>query len=63
MLRNSKRRFQRAIVESLKLRVGDFSCGEFQSDKAFGVADIVPDFGIFRTGVALGRPEKREDLR
>ena len=31
----------------------------FRSDRAFGVADMVPDLGVFGTGVVSGRQEKR----
>jgi len=50
VLRNDRRRFWWA--ESLRLRVGDFCCGVFRSDKTFGVKDMVSDLGVFRTGVA-----------
>jgi len=48
MLRNSRQRFWWTIVERLRLEVGDFGCGGFQSDKTFGVVDMVPDLGVFR---------------
>jgi len=50
MLRNDRQRFWWAVVESLKLGVGDFGCGGFQSDKAFGVTDMVLDLGVFGMG-------------
>jgi len=49
VLRNDIWRFQ-WVVEGFRLGVGDFSCEGFQSDKAFVVADMVSDWGVFERG-------------
>ena len=59
---NDRRRFRWVVVESLRLEIGDFGCGGFRSDKTFGVADMVPDLGVFGTGVP-GRLGEAEDPR
>ena len=48
-----------AIVESLRLGVGDFGCGG-SGVKSFGMSDMVSDLGIFGMGVAPGRLDVAE---
>ena len=59
-MRNDKRRFLWAIVESLRLGVRDFGCGGLWSDKAFRVAGMVLNLGVFGIVVASGRPREAE---
>ena len=47
MLRNGRWIFRWAVIESLRLGVGDFSCGRFRTDKTFRVEDMVPNLGVF----------------
>ena len=61
VLRNGRRRFQWAVVESFGLGVEDFGCGGFWTDKAFRVVNMVLDLGIFKMGVAPERPGDAED--
>ena len=49
-MRNGGPRFRWAVVEGLRLRVGDFGCGGLQSDRAFRVTDMIPDLGVFGMG-------------
>ena len=47
VLRNGRRRFRWAVIESLGLEIGDFDFGGYKSDEAFGVADVNLDLGFF----------------
>jgi len=58
VLRNCRRRFQQAVVQSLGLGVGDLGCGGFQSDIAFRVAVMILDLGVFGTGSSPGKARR-----
>ena len=62
-LHNERWRFRWAVIDSLKLGVGDFGCGQFQNDKAFGLSDLVSDLSVFGIGVAPGRRGEAKDPR